>query len=212
MLFNTTREDRFSMLSRAMPGAFLSPSPPGFAGGEGGVREDWSSHVPNPPHPALSPAKPRERVEEGIGLAAETPNTRRASNIAISALLFLASLLAFIHFESKVTAAEKHDGKLRIIVFGAHPDDAELKAGGTAMLWAKLGHHVKFVSVTNGDIGHWQIKGEELAKRRLAEVKAADKQLVVEAEVLPIHDAELEPTLENRRTITRLIRGWKADT
>ena len=37
------------------------------------------------------------------------------------------------------------DGKLRIIVFGAHPDDAEYKAGGTAALWAKQGHHVKLV-------------------------------------------------------------------
>src|SRR5262249_35641914 len=44
------------------------------------------------------------------------------------------------------------DGKLRIICFGAHPDDCELKAGGTAALWAAKGHHVKFVSVTNGDI------------------------------------------------------------
>jgi len=107
--------------------------------------------------------------------------------------------------------APAQDAKLRIIVFGAHPDDAELKAGGTAAKWAKLGHAVKFVSVTNGDIGHWKIKGTELAKRRLAEVKAADKILGVEAEVLPIHDGELEPTLEHRKTITRLIRDWRAD-
>src|SRR5712672_2497312 len=46
------------------------------------------------------------------------------------------------------------DGKLRIICFGAHPDDCELKVGGTAALWAAQGHHVKLVSVTNGDIGH----------------------------------------------------------
>lgn len=101
--------------------------------------------------------------------------------------------------------------KLRIIVFGAHPDDAELSTGGTAIKWAKLGHLVKFVSVTNGDIGHWKIRGESLAKRRLDEVKAADRILGVETEVLPIHDGELEPTLENRRTVTRLIRQWKAD-
>jgi LmbE family N-acetylglucosaminyl deacetylase len=55
------------------------------------------------------------------------------------------------------------------------------------------------------------MKGPPLAKRRLAEVRAADKILGVETEVLPIHDGELEPTLENRRTITRLIRNWKAD-
>src|SRR5947207_13983486 len=103
------------------------------------------------------------------------------------------------------------DGKLHIVVFGAHPDDAQFKAGGTAIKWAKLGHHVKLVSVTNGDIGHWKMDRESLAKRRLAEVQAADKVLGVETEVLPIHDGELEPTLENRRTITRLIRSWQAD-
>ncbi|MBX9579830.1 MAG: PIG-L family deacetylase [Gemmataceae bacterium] len=105
----------------------------------------------------------------------------------------------------------KPDAKLRIIVFGAHPDDAELKAGGTAAKWAKLGHEVKLVSVTNGDIGHWREAGGPLAKRRTAEVKAADKVLGVTAQVLDIHDGELEPTLENRKTITRLIRDWKAD-
>jgi LmbE family N-acetylglucosaminyl deacetylase len=108
-------------------------------------------------------------------------------------------------------AADQDDGKLRIIVFGAHPDDAELKAGGTAIQWSKQGHHVKLVSVTNGDIGHWRMKGEQLAKRRLAEVQTAARVLGVETEVLPIHDGELEPTLEHRRTITRLIRKWKAD-
>ena len=112
---------------------------------------------------------------------------------------------------SSLALADKSDGKLRIIVFGAHPDDAELRAGGTAIKWAKLGHHVKLVSVTNGDIGHWEMGREALANRRLAEVKAADKILGVETEVLPIHDGELEPTLENRRTITRLIRQWGAD-
>lgn len=109
------------------------------------------------------------------------------------------------------SAAEGDTRPLRIIVFGAHPDDAELTSGGTSIKWSKLGHKVKLVSVTNGDIGHWRIQGEELAKRRLSEVQAADKVLGVETEVLPIHDGELEPTLENRRTITRLIRKWQAD-
>src|SRR5271155_395487 len=54
-------------------------------------------------------------------------------------------------------AIPPNDGKLRIIAFGAHPDDSEIKVGGTAAKWAALGHHVKLVSVTNGDIGHWQI-------------------------------------------------------
>jgi len=103
------------------------------------------------------------------------------------------------------------DGKLRIICFGAHPDDCELQAGGVAALWTAKGHHVKFVSVTNGDIGHWRMAGGPLARRRTAEVEGSAKVLGITTEVLDIHDGELLPTLENRRTITRLIREWKAD-
>jgi len=103
------------------------------------------------------------------------------------------------------------DGKLHIICFGAHPDDCELQVGGVAALWAAQGHHVKFVSVTNGDIGHWREAGGPLALRRTAEVHEAAKILGITTQVLDIHDGELLPTLENRRTITRLIRDWKAD-
>jgi N-acetylglucosamine malate deacetylase 1 len=104
-----------------------------------------------------------------------------------------------------------NDGKLRIIIFGAHPDDAEYQGAGVAMKWAKLGHHVKLVSATNGDIGHWQMAGGPLALRRKNEVLAVDKQLGAATQVLDIHDGEIMPTLENRRTITRLIREWNAD-
>src|SRR5436309_15097416 len=71
---------------------------------------------------------------------------------------FLLPLLAFALPTVPAPAADP-PAKLRIIVFGAHPDDAELKAGGTAAKWAKLGHEVKMVSVTNGDIGHWKEAG-----------------------------------------------------
>ena len=108
-------------------------------------------------------------------------------------------------------ASFAQDSKLRIICFGAHPDDCELKTGGAAALWAQSGHAVKFVSMTNGDIGHWRDAGGELAQRRTKEVEEAAKILGIETEVLDIHDGELMPTLENRRTITRLIREWKAD-
>lgn len=109
------------------------------------------------------------------------------------------------------SASAQESEKLRIIVFGAHPDDAEYKAGGTAALWAKAGHEVKLVSVTNGDIGHWDMAGGPLAKRRTQESAEVAERLGVTSQVLDIHDGELMPTLENRRTITRLIREWDAD-
>lgn len=103
------------------------------------------------------------------------------------------------------------DGKLRIICFGAHPDDCELQAGGTAAMWAKKGHHVLFVSVSNGDIGHWREAGGMLALRRRREVMEAHKLLGIQGVILDIHDGELLPTIENRRMLTRLIRQWNAD-
>lgn len=125
--------------------------------------------------------------------------------------LFAVCLFAFGYTPSLKSDEAASDGKLRIICFGAHPDDAEYKSGGTAALWASMGHHVKLVSVTNGDIGHWQMAGGPLAKRRTAESAEVARKLDVTSQVLDIHDGELLPTLENRQTITRLIRDWNAD-
>jgi len=107
--------------------------------------------------------------------------------------------------------ADAAPGKLNIVIFGAHPDDAEIRGGGAAALWAAAGHQVQLVSVTNGDIGHFAMAGGALAKRRTAEVEEAAKLLGTTATVLDIHDGELEPTLENRRLLTRVIRRWNAD-
>lgn len=113
--------------------------------------------------------------------------------------------------QTATPAQAPEDGKLRIIIFGAHPDDAEYRGAGVAMKWARAGHHVKLVSATNGDIGHWQSAGGPLAERRKKEVLEVDRRLGAATEVLDIHDGEILPTLENRRTITKLIRQWNAD-
>lgn len=140
--------------------------------------------------------------------------------VLFSAGLCLGSLVDFAHgptvkADAAVTAVKAdpplNDGKLRIIAFGAHPDDCEIKAGGVAAKWAALGHHVKFVATTNGDIGHWKSAGGPLALRRKSEMEAADRVLGISTFIMDVHDGELEPTLENRRTITRLIREWHAD-
>ncbi len=133
----------------------------------------------------------------------------RQRNQARLALRGLATALALL--ASIEVWAQEPARPLRIIVFGAHPDDCELEAAGTAALWAKAGHKVKFVSVTNGDIGHHEQAGAILARRRTAEVKRCAQILGIESKVLDIHDGELLPTLENRRLITREIRDWKAD-
>src|SRR6187402_449859 len=83
------------------------------------------------------------------------------------------------------------EGKIRIIMIGAHPDDCDQDGGGTAILFAKMGYAVKFVAVTNGDAGHQSEGGGMLAKRRLAEAKEAGKRYGVEYDVLDNHDGEL---------------------
>jgi LmbE family N-acetylglucosaminyl deacetylase len=129
----------------------------------------------------------------------------------IHRLSTLLAVLAVSLVSFSLQAQEKDDGKLRIIVFGAHPDDAEYKTAGTAVKWARLRHHVKLVSVTNGDVGHWKEAGGPLAMRRTAEAAACAKKLGVTSQVLDIHDGELVPSLEYRKLITRVIREWKAD-
>src|SRR3954466_6614553 len=123
---------------------------------------------------------------------------------------FVSCLAIAFSFAFSTLAADS-DGKLRIICFGAHPDDCEIQAGGSAAMWAAKGHKVKFVSVTNGDIGHWRDAGGPLAKRRKEEVEAAAKILGIDVEVFDIHDGELLPTLEYRKMVTKAIRDWNAD-
>ncbi len=101
---------------------------------------------------------------------------------------------------------------LNIIAIGAHPDDCDFKFGGTAALFAKMGHNVKFLSLTSGDAGHQSQGGGALANRRRGEAKEAGKRLgIVEYETLDNHDAELLPTLEVRHQVIRAIRNWNAD-
>lgn len=100
---------------------------------------------------------------------------------------------------------------LRILVFGAHPDDCDIKAGGIALKYSALGHRVKFVSVTNGDTGHFEIGGIELAHRRYAETQAVAQLAGIDYQVLDIHNGELEPSVANRKVIIRIIREFQPD-
>lgn len=100
---------------------------------------------------------------------------------------------------------------VRCLVIGAHPDDADLKAGGLAALYAERGHDVRFVSVTNGEAGHHELDRASLVTRRRAEARAAADVIGIEYEVWDLPDGELQPTLENRRRLIRAIREWEPD-
>lgn len=102
-------------------------------------------------------------------------------------------------------------GNLHVIVFGAHPDDPDVSAGGVAALYARAGHRVRMVSLTNGDAGHHAMGGAPLAWRRRREAQAAGRALGVEYIVLDAHDAELTPSLERRHQVVRLVRAFRPD-
>jgi LmbE family N-acetylglucosaminyl deacetylase len=120
-------------------------------------------------------------------------------------------LLALLLVFSYLPFSFSQNTPLKIIMIGAHPDDCDIKGGGTAALFAEMGHQVKFISVTNGDAGHMEQGGGVLAKRRTEEAKEAGRRLGITYEVLDHHDGELLATLPIRLEIIRKIREWNAD-
>ena len=103
------------------------------------------------------------------------------------------------------------DQPLRILIIGAHPDDADIKAGGTAAKWCALGHVVRLVSLTNGQAGHQTMYGPQLARRRRAEAQAAAASIGATYEVFDQPDGELDDRLEFRHQVIRLIRSFRPD-
>ena len=100
---------------------------------------------------------------------------------------------------------------LRLLLIVAHPDDAEGICGGLMTKYRQAGHAVKWISVTNGDAGHHEISGPELAEIRRKESANATAVIGAEYEIWDAHDGCLEPTLEMRWEVIRAIRTFKPD-
>lgn len=120
------------------------------------------------------------------------------------------SLLCAV-FLSLISTSFAQTPPINVVVIGAHPDDCDLDAGGTAIQFAEMGHRVLFVSTTNGDAGHFNKGGEALAKIRKAEAAEAGKRFGVTYKVLDNHDGFLMPDINLRLSLIKLIREWKAD-
>lgn len=99
----------------------------------------------------------------------------------------------------------------RVLVLGAHPDDADIKTGGTCAKWVAHGFEVLLISVTDGGAGHQTLRRPQLAERRRAEARAAGAILGVEYRVLDLPDGALLPTLEARDKVLRLLREFRPD-
>ena len=100
---------------------------------------------------------------------------------------------------------------LRVLVFGAHPDDAEFHAGGFLALHRARGSDVRMISVTDGSAGHQSMDRPTLAERRRLEASRAAAVIGCAVEVWKNLDGELEPTLAVRRDVIREIRRFKPD-
>ncbi len=96
-------------------------------------------------------------------------------------------------------------------MIGAHPDDCDYLSGGTAAKFARLGHVVRFVSLTNGNTGHHEMGGGQLARIRAREASNAGKTAKIEYEVLDINSNGIEADLKTREKVITLIREFKPD-
>ena len=101
--------------------------------------------------------------------------------------------------------------QLRVLMIGAHPDDCDFSAGGTAAKYARLGHKVKFISVCDGSGGHHRMTKAETAARRKIETQNVARIAGIEYDVWDIPDCEAEATLENRKKMVREIRKFRPD-
>jgi LmbE family N-acetylglucosaminyl deacetylase len=102
-----------------------------------------------------------------------------------------------------------------VLAIFAHPDDAEICAGGTMAKWAAAGREVHLLVLTNGDRGSQDpgLSRAALARTRSEETHAAaDVMGVASVRILSIHDGELENTPAVREAVARRIRELQAET
>jgi LmbE family N-acetylglucosaminyl deacetylase len=102
----------------------------------------------------------------------------------------------------------------RILCISAHPDDNEFTIGGSVARWAREGRDVAFCLVTTGGAGvnEHTPSSEGLVPIRDRETRAAARILGVKDVIqLGYPDGTLEPTLDLRRDLTRVIRRWRPD-
>lgn len=96
--------------------------------------------------------------------------------------------------------------KIDILVFGPHPDDAEIGAGGLLLKMKALGHKTGIIDMTRGDMG-WGTPDE-----RDRECAEAAKILKLDVrENLDLGDNQIEDTFENRCKVATVIRKHKPD-
>lgn len=100
---------------------------------------------------------------------------------------------------------------LKLLILGAHPDDAEYHAGGLAAIYRELGHAVRMVSATDGSAGHHLKSRVEMALIRRQEAAAAASVIGAEYDVWEYPDGQLLPELDLRWRVIQEIRRFAPD-
>jgi LmbE family N-acetylglucosaminyl deacetylase len=101
------------------------------------------------------------------------------------------------------------DSVERVLVIVAHPDDVDFGAAGSVAVWTDAGVEVTYCIVTDGAAGGYdrEVSRVEMADIRRAEQTAAAKVVGVRDIVFAGYpDGRLEPSLELRRDLSRVIR------
>jgi LmbE family N-acetylglucosaminyl deacetylase len=109
------------------------------------------------------------------------------------------------------TNASSTQSPCRVLVLGAHPDDAEFFAGGLLHEHKRQGNQIRLVSVTNGQSGHHQDSPDVLVARRRIEARESGKVLGCDYNCWDFPDGSLQPTLQVREAIIREIRCFEPD-
>ncbi len=99
----------------------------------------------------------------------------------------------------------------RLLVIGAHPDDAEFNAGGLMVKWTRASHHLKLMSLTDGSAGHQTLSREKLKAIRKSEALASATLLGAQVEVWDQLDGTLTPSVDLRGELIRSIRHYQPD-
>ena len=99
----------------------------------------------------------------------------------------------------------------KLLILGAHPDDAEFHAGALSIRYREQGYSVRWVSATNGQSGHHTEPADVLVPRRRAEAALSAQLIGAECEVWDFHDGSLQPDLDLRHAIIREIRAYQPD-